>query len=238
MRSHDRFSRQTCVPSVDQSKIDNASVLVVGAGGLGSPVILYLSAAGVGTINVYDPDYVDETNLHRQVLYTDRDVGNPKAVATAMRLKDLGTDGWVSQHFFPSHPPPEYKGFLNDYAVILDCTDRWSSHDAVVQSGLASGKSVVHGSIQGLLGRVMVFRPGGACWRCLHPSEPSGVKDGPRGTLGPVCGVIGSMMAMEALKIILGWPPQEDRMSVYDARSGEVLSLPRAPSEECPCRAQ
>jgi molybdopterin/thiamine biosynthesis adenylyltransferase len=225
-----RFSRQECVPGVDQSKIESSSALVVGAGGLGSPVVMYLAASGLCVVDVVDHDVVEESNLHRQILYSDRDLGGSKALLASSRARAVGaSSSGIREKFDHSE--------VLDYDVILDCTDRWSSHDSVISAGLKSGIPVVHGSVQGTLGRVMVFRPGGPCWRCLHPESPPGVKDGPRGTLGPVCGVVGSMMAMEALKVILEWDVPPDRMDVYDARSGQVTSLPRSPDPSCRCRS-
>jgi len=223
-----RFERQTCVPGVDQRKLSNASALVVGAGGLGSPVVLYLAGAGVGRVDVYDHDNVDETNLHRQILYVDRDVGDSKARIASARARDVGAESQPFQDLLTGS-----SNDLSRYSVIVDCTDRWSSHDSVIGSGLRSGRTVVHGSIQGTLGRVMVFRPGGPCWRCLHPESPTGVRDGVRGTLGPVCGVIGSMMAMEAVKSVLAWDGPKDRMTVYNAADRSFSDFGMDVSPDC-----
>jgi len=220
-----RFDRQVSLPGVDQPMISAASALVVGAGGLGSPVVAYLAAAGLGRVDVCDHDAVEETNIHRQILYSDADVGGSKAHLAAAKARSVGalSDAYAVKLGEPGGPVllPCFPG-RPGYSVVMDCTDRWSSHDAVVSAGLAAGVPVVHGSIQGLLGRVIVFRPGGACWRCLHPEKPSGTKDGPQGTLGPVCGVIGSMMALEALKAVLGWSGLTDTMAVYDGMAAKI----------------
>lgn len=228
-----RFDRQTALPDVDQGKLATSSVLVVGAGGLGSPVIQYLAGAGLKRIHVCDHDKVDETNLHRQVLYTDADIGKSKASLACERIKAVGVEAVAFEEPFQEMVP-----LLTPwppYDVILDCTDRWSSHDAVVMEGLKAKVPVVHGSIWGLLGRVMVFSPTeGPCWRCVHPERPEGVKNAPKGTLGPVCGVIGSLMGFEALRILLGWGIQHSRMAVYDARKAQMTNLSFPQDPKCP----
>lgn len=225
-----RFDRQTCLPEVGnegQERLKKASVLVVGAGGLGSPVILYLAGAGVGRVDVIDNDKVDDTNLHRQVLYTDKQVGLLKARAASQRVKDVGgKSSWECEKFQAVRE-------LDEYDVIVDCTDRWSSHDAVIQEARKLLTPVVHGSIQGLLGRVMVFTPEGPCWRCLHPEKPDN-SGAPRGTLGPVCGVIGSMMAFEALRLLLGWTTNAGDMVLYDAKKARTTVVRMTRRLDCP----
>lgn len=234
-----RFDRQTSLPGVDQAKLSASSALVVGAGGLGSPVVMYLAGAGFGRVDVCDDDIVDETNIHRQILYTNRDVGSRKADLATLRAACAGTYSFAFRSKFcdptPMNGEPDYPSAASrvaEYSVVLDCTDRWSSHDSVIAAGLAAEVPVVHGSIQGLLGRVIVFRPGGACWRCLHPERPAGTKDGPQGTLGPVCGVVGSMMALEALKITMCWDGLKDTMAVYDGMAAKIshFEMPRDPA--------
>ncbi len=223
-----RFDRQESLPGFVQGRLTAASVLVVGAGGLGSPVVMYLAAAGVGRVDVCDHDVVEETNIHRQILYRDGDSG-PKALIASARAVRVGaaSDFFTSKMGGPGGPDP------SSYSVVMDCTDRWSSHDAVIGPALAAGVPVVHGSIQALLGRVIVFRRGGACWRCLHPERPEGTKQGPQGTLGPVCGVIGSMMALEALKILQGWQSLAETMSVYDGLTSRTTHF--GMPERCEC---
>ena len=230
-----RFDRQTSLPGMDQRRLADSSALVIGAGGLGSPVIIYLAGAGLGRVDVCDDDSVEETNIHRQTLYTNNDIGQKKAYVAAHRVIDVGAESLAICSKFCDPDPGTRRSTASvatKYSIILDCTDRWSSHDAVISAGLSAGVPVVHGSIQGLLGRVIVFRPGGACWRCLHPERPSGTKDGPQGTLGPVCGVVGSMMALEALKVLLEWEGLKDTMAVYDGMAVKVshFAMPKDPA--------
>lgn len=233
-----RYERQTCLPEVGeegQARLAASRVLVVGAGGLGSPVILYLAGAGIGRVDVYDHDKVEDTNLHRQVLYTDKHVGRLKAHEAAERVKAVGCkSNWESEKFQDILRVIKDYRVLKNYDIILDCTDRWSSHDAVTQECRLAGKTVVHGSIQGLLGRVIVFDPGGPCWRCLHPTQPDN-SGAVRGTLGPVCGVIGSLMALEALRLLLGWESNAGKMLVYDAKAAQTRTFKMTPRPDCPC---
>lgn len=231
------FSRQTCLPEVGeagQERLRASKVLVVGAGGTGSPVIMYLSSAGVGRVDVCDPDAVDLTNLHRQILHSH--VGEDKAASASSWVRKRGSwCEWSTQKvqnvadFEPISRSPKV-----DYDVVLDCTDRWSSHRDVIMSAVKAGKLVVHGSIAGLLGRVMTFGPGSPCWLCLHPEKPEAAAKLVRGTLGPVCGVVGSTMAMESLRILLGMGPALlGRMMTFDASSMAVSKFETSKLDDC-----
>lgn len=217
-----RYERQTCLPDFGeegQRKLKASAALVVGAGGLGSPVIQYLAGAGLGSVDVVDSDTVDLTNLHRQTLYTQKSIGLLKAKTAAERIRALGVRSeWESEKL------QDVRDHLGEYQVVLDCTDRWSSHDEVASYGREYKVPVVHGSIGGLLGRVMVFGVTGPCWRCVHPSRPE-TTGSPPGTVGPVCGVVGSMMAFEALRILLGWGERVGQMSVYNAMTADTRSF-------------
>ncbi len=236
------FSRQTCLPEVGeegQARLRKAKVLVVGAGGTGSPAIMYLASAGLGRVDVCDPDWVDASNMHRQILYTD--VGSPKVAAAQKWVQGRGVQctalffrmDKLTESTARSESDMEF-AVEADYDVILDCTDRWSSHRNIVMSGLYSGRHVVHGSIGGLVGRVITFSPKTPCWWCLHPDSPKGVEDVPRGTLGPVCGLVGSAMAMEAIQVCLGRTPALlGRMLAIDASSMNFHSFDLSRREGC-----
>lgn len=232
------FSRQLVLPEVGeagQEKLRKASVLIIGAGGTGSPAVMYLASAGVGRVDVCDPDVVDLTNLHRQILHTH--VGELKAVSASTWVRARGS--WCE---FSQQRLEDVRGFeavsgvpSKDYDVILDCTDRWSAHRDVVTSGVRSGKPVIHGSIGGLLGRVIGFGPGTPCWTCLHPEKPEGLKEVVPGTLGPVCGVVGSAMAMEALRLLLGLPPALlGHMLTFDASTMSFSKFELSRLDDCP----
>lgn len=240
----DRFQRQVVLEQVGeegQERLCRSQVLVIGAGGTGSAAILYLAGAGLRTLNICEPDVVDESNLHRQVLYTNQHVSQRKAPIASHHVNQSGfTASTYSIHPFKrerersihatDHLTHELK-----YDLVLDCTDHWNAHDEVIGYYRGQHVPVVHGSIQGFIGRVMTFTKDSPCWRCLHPEKPSGTKEGPRGTLGPVCGIIGSLMAFEALRILLGLGPQlEGKTLVYQALTAEMTTFQLTRNPACP----
>lgn len=230
------FSRQLVLPEVGeagQERLRNSKVLVVGAGGTGSPAIMYLASAGVGRVDVCDPDVVDLTNLHRQILHTN--VGELKAVSASAWIRARGSWCEFSQQRLEDVRKFSTRGQRVSYDLVLDCTDRWTAHRDVVTSGVRAGKTVVHGSIGGLVGRVVVFGPGTPCWLCLHPEKPEGLKDVVPGTLGPVCGMVGSAMAMETVRILLGLPPSlHGQMLAFDASTMSFSKFELSKLEGCP----
>jgi adenylyltransferase/sulfurtransferase len=196
---------------------------------------MYLSSAGVGRVDVCDPDAVDLSNLHRQILHSH--VGEDKAASASGWIRKRGSRcEWSTQKLQDvGEFSPISQSERADYDLVLDCTDRWSSHRDVIMSSMSAGKTVVHGSIAGLLGRVMTFGPGSPCWLCLHPEKPEAAAKLVRGTLGPVCGVVGSTMAMEAVRILLGMPPGLlGRMMTFDALSMSVSKFEMSKLDGCP----
>ena len=182
-------------------------MLVIGAGGLGSPTSIYLAAAGVGRIGLVDFDRVDETNLHRQILYGTSDVGRPKLEAASERLRDLNPDITIETHEerLTSHNALE---ILGNYDVIIDGTDNFAARYLTNDASLLLGKPNVYGSIFRFDGQVSVFAtPGGPCYRCLYPEPPPAhlvpsCAEG--GVLGVLPGVVGTLQAIEAIKLITG----------------------------------
>lgn len=241
-----RFVRQTGlaeVGEVGQERLSKSRALVIGAGGTGSAAILCLAGAGLRTLNICEPDSVEESNLHRQALYTNTQIGLRKAPIASRRVDQSGfTSSTYSIHPFKrQHENSIYKTnhvtHELPYDVVLDCTDRWSAHDEVIGYYREKKVPVVHGSIQGLHGRVMTFTHDTPCWRCLHPEKPTGTKEGPRGTLGPVCGVVGSLIAMETLRILLGHGPQlAGNTLLYSAMNSQFEMMQRTFDPACSCR--
>jgi molybdopterin/thiamine biosynthesis adenylyltransferase/rhodanese-related sulfurtransferase len=208
--STDRYARQVILPELGaegQAKLGRAAVLVVGAGGLGSPVSLYLAAAGVGTIGLVDFDRVDVTNLHRQVLYGTSDVGRPKLEAARERLENLNPEIRIVTHEerLTSENALEV---LRPYDVIVDGTDNFATRYLVNDACLLLGKPNVYGSVFRFDGQVSVFATAdGPCYRCLYPEPPPphlvpNCAEG--GVLGILPGVIGTLQATEAVKLITG----------------------------------
>jgi adenylyltransferase/sulfurtransferase len=235
------FSRQLVLPQVGeagQARLEASKVLVVGAGGTGSPAIMYLASAGVGRVDVCDPDAVEPSNLHRQIIHGK--VGEMKSVSAKQWIRDRGS--WCEWSLQRLTDVQAFKAASEvpsvDYDVVLDCTDRWSAHNDIVSSGVRAGKTVIHGSVGGLLGRVVGFGPGTPCWLCLHPEKPAGLKEVVPGTLGPVCGVVGSAMAMEAIRVLLGLPPAiAGHMLTFDASTMSFAKFELSKLEGCPgCR--
>ena len=222
-----------------QERLAGARVLVVGAGGLGSPAALYLAAAGVGAIGIADFDQVEEHNLQRQLLHETATVGQSKVASAARRLRATNPFIQVREHA-AGVTEANAADLFREYDVIIDGTDRFSSRYLINDAAVRVRRPLVHGSVFRFEGQVTVFDParGGPCYRCLfpHPPAPGSVPGcGEAGVLGPVCGVIGSLQAVEAIKLITGiGEPLCGRLLTYDGRLAhvEVLTLRRDPA--CP----
>lgn len=235
---HDRFDRQTRVDGFgpeNQQRLGRAHILVVGVGGLGSPAALYLAAAGVGTLGLCDFDAVEPSNLARQVLYGEGDVGQPKLEAARRRLVASRQDLCVRLHPDRLQPDP---GFLADYDVVVDGSDNFATRYALNDACQTAGVPLVQASVTGWEGQIAVWRPGGPCLRCLHPRQPPGGPDCRRdGILGPVAGVLGTLQAMEALKLAAATGDALAGLLLYDGRTGAFERVAVKAAAECPaCR--
>lgn len=217
-----------------QQALKAARVLMVGAGGLGAPAALYLAAAGVGRIGVADPDTVALSNLQRQILYDTADVGAPKTEVTARRLTALNPDIVVEAHAL-AVIPDNAAALIAGYDLVLDGTDDFATRFAVSDACVATGKTLVSGAIARWTGQIGVF-PGKPCYRCLVPEVPPDADTcATVGVVGALGGVIGSMMALEAVKIIAGaGEPLSGRLLIYDALAGETRTVRIGPDPDCP----
>jgi sulfur-carrier protein adenylyltransferase/sulfurtransferase len=236
-----RYSRHTLLPEfgeAGQARLKAGRVLIVGAGGLGSPAALYLAAAGVGTLGLVDFDEVDLTNLQRQVLYGTSDVGQSKLDVAAARLRDINPHVTIDLHrerFSASNA----RKLVAAYDVILDGTDNFSARYLVNDACVMGGRPNVYGSVFRFEGQAAVFATaGGPCYRCLHPDPPP---DGlipscaEAGVLGVLPGVIGTIQATEAIKLLTGiGQPLIGKLLLYDALQTRFrqIALPKDPS--CP----
>ncbi len=221
-----------------QKKLARSSVLVVGAGGLGCPILAYLGAAGVGRIIVCDPDHVELSNLQRQILYRQSDIGQPKAEAAKSAL--LAIDPALSvQAIAARFPSADAPALLAGVDLVIEGTDRIEARHAINRACLAAGRPLLSSAASRFEGQVGLFgmpRGEGPCYACLVP-EGAG-EDGlcdRDGVLGPVVGLVGSLAATEAIKFLLGMTPSlAGHLLVADAREGSVrrVALPRDPA--CP----
>jgi len=236
-----RYSRQIALPQIGtggQQQLEDATVMVIGAGGLGSPALLYLCAAGIGRIIVNDFDRVDESNLARQILYCGDDVGQNKAAAAANRLATLNPGTTI----VPLTEKLDTAALCENFGsadVVLDCTDNFASRWEINAACVESATPLVSGAAIRFEGQLAVFRhdrPGGACYRCLYSEADESLADcAGQGILGPVAGAVGSMMATETLKIILDLPSDlSSALWVYDGLNGTSQQLNIAPLADCP----
>jgi sulfur-carrier protein adenylyltransferase/sulfurtransferase len=236
-----RYSRHLIMPEVGmegQLKLKQAKVLCIGTGGLGAPLGLYLTAAGVGRIGLVDFDVVDSTNLQRQVLFGTTDVGKPKIQAAANRLRDLNPD--IQIDTFETHLTSENAlEIMKGYDIIVDGTDNFPTRYLVNDACVILGKPNVYGSIFRFEGQITVFGyPGGPCYRCLYPEPPPpglvpSCAEG--GVLGVLPGIVGTIQAAETLKLIIGkGDPLVGRLMLFDALAMKFRELKLRKNPECP----
>ncbi|WP_068280958.1 adenylyltransferase/sulfurtransferase MoeZ [Aldersonia kunmingensis] len=240
-----RYSRHLIIPDVGmdgQKRLKNAKVLVIGAGGLGSPALLYLAAAGVGTLGIVEFDEVDTSNLQRQIIHGEPDVGRPKAESARDSIRNVNSDVQVNLHQFRLEPDNAVELF-REYDLILDGTDNFATRYLVNDAAVLAGKPYVWGSIYRFEGQVSVFWEDapdgrGLNYRDLYPEAPPpgmvpSCAEG--GVLGVLCASIGSVMVTEAIKLITGiGEPLLGRLMVYDAldMNYRTIKLRRDPERQ------
>lgn len=236
-----RYSRHILLPEVGgkgQKKIAQARILIVGVGGLGSPAALYLAAAGVGTLGLIDSDVVDLSNLQRQIIHHTSDVGRPKVLSAKEKIQALNPDVTVVLHEdrFMARNALE---LVRDYSVVIDGVDNFPAKFLINDACYFAGKPLVHGGILRFDGRVSTIIPNqSACYRCVfrQPPPPGLVASCQEaGVLGVLAGVIGTIQATEALKLILGiGRPLTDRMLDFDARRMTFREIAVKRNPRCP----
>ena len=237
-----RYARHIMLPGVGgegQRKLLESRVLVVGAGGLGSPAAMYLAAAGVGTIGLVDFDRVDLSNLQRQLLHDTADVGRPKVESGAERLRDLNPGVEVVAHDTVLSSRNAFE-VLRGYDVVVDGTDNFPVRYLVNDATQLLGIPLVHGSIHRFEGQATVFLPGPEtpCYRCLfpHPPPPGAVPScAEAGVFGVLPGIVGSIQAAEAIKLVTGLgEPLSGRLLLFDALAMEFTSVKLQWDPDCP----
>lgn len=232
----ERYDRNLALPgfgAAGQARLAGARVLVVGAGGLGSPVLYYLAAAGVGTIGIVEGDTVSESNLQRQVLYTTADLGRPKAEAARARLLALNPEIRVeiARTRLDDETAP---ALVAGYDIIVDATDNIPARLALNAACTAAGRPWVHGAVSEYTGQVTTFVPGGPCYCCLYRSPKPQARP-PRGVLGPVPGAIGAIQAAEVVKYLTGLGELlVGRLLVFDFLPARCAVFTYAKDPACP----
>lgn len=236
-----RYSRQIMLPDLDiegQEKLLAARVLILGLGGLGSPVAMYLAATGVGHLVLVDDDDVDLSNLQRQIVHTTERIGQSKVASAAQIIAQLNPEVQVTclaqrldQKSLEQH--------LAEVDLVLDCTDNFSSRFALNAACVATGTPLVSGAAIRMEGQVAVFdsrRPDSPCYRCLYQDQrDEDLSCSESGVLAPLVGVIGSMQALEALKLLTGFGTDlVGRLLLFDARHAQWRELKLARDPDCP----
>jgi sulfur-carrier protein adenylyltransferase/sulfurtransferase len=236
-----RYSRHLIIPDVGmagQKRLKNAKVLCVGAGGLGSPALMYLAAAGVGTLGVVDFDIVDESNLQRQIIHGQSDVGRLKAESAAATVREINPLVDVVIHNV-ALTTDNVMDIFSGYDLIVDGTDNFATRYMVNDAAVLLGKPYVWGSIYRFDGQASVFwAEYGPCYRCLYPEPPPpgmvpSCAEG--GVLGVLCASIGSIQVNEAIKILTGvGDPLVGRLMIYDALEMKYRDVKVRKDPECP----
>jgi len=234
-----RYSRQILLPQIDapgQEKLLSSHALIIGMGGLGSPVAMYLASAGVGTLTVIDFDTVDLSNLQRQIIHGTSDVGRPKVDSAADRLRQINPDCDVRS----INERPDQKrleSLVSGCDIVLECSDNFESRFLLNKVCRARGKPLVSAAVIRMEGQLSVFTPGAGepCYACLYREQGEDEnRCSETGVLAPVAGMIGCMQATEALKLLAGLPVRTGRLMVVDAERMQFREIALRQDPQCP----
>jgi len=235
-----RYSRQIVIPQIQasgQERIRNAKVLCIGAGGLGSPALMYLAAAGVGTIGIVDFDTVDETNLHRQILYGQSDIGKKKVDVARTKIQE--SNPLVIVNIYPLRiDTTNVLEIMSNYDIIIDATDNFATRYLINDAAVLLNKAYVWGSVNRFDGQAAIFWSSlGPCYRCLHPTPPApGTVQNcaEAGVLGVLCASIASMQVNEVIKAITGIGElQIGKLMIYEALEAEYSKIDIHKNPQC-----
>lgn len=239
-----RYARQLDLPgfgAAAQERLRKGRVFVVGCGGLGSPALAYLAAAGVGTIGFADGDIVDLSNLQRQILHATSDIGRPKTESAEARLRALNPHVTL-QPYRGRLAPDAARTVLSPYDFVIDATDSFETKGWIADTCALLGKPYVIGAIDAFSGQMLTVLPGRtACLRCVFPKSPPPrpADRAPAGPLGGIPGVIGALQAVEAIKHLTGIGTlHTDALLFYDGLSAAFRSIRAARRPGCPCCAR
>jgi adenylyltransferase/sulfurtransferase len=236
-----RYSRQILLPDVDikgQQKLLDSHVLIIGMGGLGSPIALYLASAGIGTLGICDFDTVELSNLQRQIIHTNETIGLSKIASAEQGIKRINPDINVINH------PEKLEGkklkkAIECYDLVLDCSDNFNTRFAINKACFESKTPLVSGAVIRMEGQVSVYDSRdetSPCYQCLY-GLTSKISDtcSTNGVLAPVAGIIGSIQATEAIKCLLGLPTLIGRLLIHDAREMLFREIKLKRDPNCPC---
>lgn len=243
----ERYARQAIMPVIGeegQEKLLAARVIVVGAGGLGAPVILYLAAAGIGSITIIDDDDISRSDLNRQIIYKDCDIGSSKSRLAAMAASALNPDIHISQIAIQLNDA-NVKQLLTKHDVVIDCTDNAETRYLLGDAAHKYSRPLVFGGAVRMEGQVSVFQSsvkgqlGSPCYRCVFPATPN-TKQAPScseaGILGPIAGLVGSLQALETIKLILGQPcTLTSKLLLIEGASSNFIEIKTMSRIDCSC---
>ena len=243
----ERYARQAIMPTIGeegQEKLLAAQILIVGAGGLGAPVILYLAAAGIGAITIVDDDKISRSDLNRQIIYKDTDLGLSKSKQAAEAASALNPDICISQHAAPLNID-NVQSLLNEHDLVIDCTDNAETRYLIGDAAHRYARPLVFGGAVRMEGQVSVFQSsvkgyiGTPCYRCVFPAMPD-LKQTPScseaGILGPIAGLVGTLQALEAIKLILGQSKTlTGRLLLIEGAGSNFIEIQTSTRVNCVC---
>lgn len=238
-----RYSRQMMLEDIGlegQNKLQQARVLIVGLGGLGSPASLYLAGAGIGELILVDDDELHVSNLQRQILYRTQDIPDAKSEVAKQSLLALNPEIKITS-YKQRIDDDSLSKLVKEANLVLDCTDNMLTRQAINRACVAQQTPLISGSAVGFSGQLMVFEPPftHGCYHCLYPDEAEPQRNcRTAGILGPVVGVIGTLQALEAIKLLSGLPCSlSGKLRLFDGRKQNWSTLRLTPSKTCPvCR--
>jgi adenylyltransferase/sulfurtransferase len=236
----DRYARHIVLREVGgagQLKLLNAKVIVIGAGGIGAPALMYLAAAGVGHLGIIDDDVVSLSNLQRQIIHKTQAVGQAKTQSAQEAIADINPDVKISLHETRLNEA-NAEELLAPYDIILDGCDNFETRFLVNDVAQRLGKTLVSAAVGPFDGQLSTFKPGGPCYRCFVPDAPAGGGGtcADEGVLGALTGIMGSLAAMEVIKEITGAGDSlAGKILIYDALSTRFRTVRLAKDPSCPC---
>lgn len=235
----DRYARQITLPQIGiegQKRLSNSKILCIGAGGLGSPALLYLAGAGIGTIGIVDPDLVEISNLQRQILFSEQDIGKNKAVMAVEKLRALNSS--INLRAYPeSFTANNAENIFAEYDIILDGTDNFAAKFLINDAAVKFGKPVISASLFQFAGQLAVFDAArGPCYRCVYAEPPQAYVPNcaEAGILGAVAGWIGTMQAIAAIQLALGLDDLYGKLWLMDGRNLSMRAVEFTKNTDCP----